>query len=496
MQLNKNSNEDKKDMEIKENEQANNNTALATTTEDYSVFWKVKQDNVIIYRYELIRFLENWNIRMVQISKRNKVLVQVIDGSILREIDEYDVNAMLREHLEETGNEFVYGGYITFPVLSDILINSIKTIDYKGSKSNKEMSYVPYKNGVVKITAESIELIDYIDYEGHVFEDDIVDREIDLTKSIVGGIFDDFVAKLAHEDPERYLCFCTMLGYIIHDYKNKAKAKAIILVDEGADGISANGGTGKSLLFKGVQQIRQTHFENAKQLTKNQFIFQSLSPADKVLVMDDINEDYDFQDLFVTITDNLKIERKYKQPILVPFENSPKVVITTNFVIPGLHSASVRRRRADYEVSHYFSDTHTPEDEYGILLFDDFDKEEWLKFDLFMIQCVKEFLIEGLLVPEPINLVKNLAEVQTSKEFVEFMDNHVELEKEYVKRDLFSEFKANYPHETKRLTPHQLTKWIKRYCESKNYDFAERKSNNEQIVRLYSKEVEQEEITK
>ena len=74
---------------------------------------------------------------------------------------------------------------------------------------------------------------------------------------------------------------------------------------------------------------------------------------------------------------------------------SPKISITTNYTVKGEGSSHLRRV-FEVEMAGYFNDKNTPEDEFGHLLFSDWNDEEWSKFDNFMLRCVQYYLNNGL----------------------------------------------------------------------------------------------------
>ena len=86
--------------------------------------------------------------------------------------------------------------------------------------------------------------------------------------------------------------------------------------------------------------------------------------------------------------------KKNKDEIFIPFERSPKVIITTNYVINGSGNSHDRRRH-EIEFNQYFNGKHTPLDEYGRLLFDEWNNKDWISFDNYMIDNLQRFLING-----------------------------------------------------------------------------------------------------
>ena len=59
----------------------------------------------------------------------------------------------------------------------------------------------------------------------------------------------------------------------------------------------------------------------------------------------------------------------------------------------------------EFSLNHYNPD-YEPIMEFGHNFFEDWDKEEWNRFDNFMLECLMLYLEEGLVPYKKINLVK------------------------------------------------------------------------------------------
>ncbi len=132
-------------------------------------------------------------------------------------------------------------------------------------------------------------------------------------------------------------------------------------------------------------------------------------------------------------TAGFTIEKKGETEFLLKPEDSPKIMITSNFRVLGPGGSSDSRRRYEYEIANFFDDKITPIDIYNKLFFEEWDNDEWQRFDSFMITCIQKFLQKGLLQPEKLNKSAKLEQL-TSKTFIEFIadypiENNVWLEK-------------------------------------------------------------------
>ena len=145
-------------------------------------------------------------------------------------------------------------------------------------------------------------------------------------------------------------------------------------------GEGANGGTGKSLLTKAFEKVRPTVYEDGKFFhSRDRFALGQVNYNTRVLVIDDIPENFDFSKLFPLITEKAVVERKYQNKYTILFERSPKIVITTNFALEGVDESS-KRRKIEFIFADYYNSEFTPDTKYCNLFFTDWDKDEWENF--------------------------------------------------------------------------------------------------------------------
>jgi hypothetical protein len=115
-------------------------------------------------------------------------------------------------------------------------------------------------------------------------------------------------------------------------------------------------------------------------------------------------------------------------------------------------------------MSGYFNVNHTPVDEFGRLLFDEFDESEWILFDNFLLDCIRQYLIHGLVKAESINLEVRRFMSATSHEFYDFVtDNYIPINERFNRTAKYNEFKQQYPDFVK-LSERKFHNWIESYC--------------------------------
>ena len=370
-------------------------------------------------------------------------------------------------------------------LFNESFLNMIDSINLKMLQDDKDTSFIPFKNGVARITKNSIELINYIDVEGYIWENQIINRDFEVVANFEND-FQDFIKKISASDPLRTESLETTLGYLVHSYKDKTDQKAIIFNDQEIDD-NPNGGSGKSLMLNALANFRKIVKIDGKAFDpkKSDFVYQRVNLDTQILAFDDVRKNFNFENLFSLITEGITVNRKNKDEIFIPFERSPKIIITTNYVINGVGS-SHERRRHEIEIYQYFNNRRSPLNEYGRLLFDSWNQEDWLKFDNYMISILQLFLRKGLTSTVSINAEAKRLIQATSKDFYDWaMDENISLDSKlhyHGFRDKFIVDNQGY----KDLNIRTLLKWVKEYAIYKGYEMVQDRDHNGRYFIVHS----------
>jgi hypothetical protein len=345
----------------------------------------------------------------------------------------------------------------------------------------EDSSFIPFKNGVIKVTKDSIKLLSYIDVDGYIWENQIIDRDFDMVIDFHND-FRDLVHKVSNGDHKRIASLESTLGYLMHSYKDKTNQKAIIFNDQEIDE-NPNGGSGKSLMLTALGYLRKTVKIDGKSFnpSKSDFVYQRVNLDTQILAFDDVKKNFDMEQLFMIVSEGITVNRKNKDEIFIPFNRSPKIVITTNYVISGA-GGSHDRRRHEIEFYQYFNATNSPLKEYGKLLFDQWSTEDWAKFDNYMIKNLQLFLRDGLTKTIGINADSKRFIQATSQDFFEFVqDNQLVTDISYYNNELFNQFQNDY-NGYKEMNPQRFSRWIGEYGKFKEWDMEKGKNHKGRYV--------------
>lgn len=415
-------------------------------------FWTKNEKGVIKIVHILFKhFLEeNGFYKFNPEGSKNYVFVRVTNNLIdhtaekeikdfildyLLEVDDYTVYNYFAEHTRYFREEFL------------TLLNSIEVYFIEDSK---DTSYLYYRNGAVKIKEDSVTMIDYLDLGGYVWKDHVIDRDFAFCDSVHCD-YQNFISNICGGDEERTLSMKSTIGYMLHGWKNLAYCPAIILNDEV---ISDNpeGGSGKGLWINGLSQMKKVVVIDGKSFNfEKSFAYQLVSADTQVLTFDDVRKHFDFERLFSVVTEGLTLEKKNKDAIKIPFSKSPKIAITTNYAIKG-KGTSFERRKWELELAHHYNKDYTPLEEFGKMMFGDWNDEEWCQFDNYMIQCLQLYLEKGLIKSTFVNLKIRKLSAETCHEFIEWcgvlgdaMHDKLRVGGKRNKSDLYLDFVEDYP---------------------------------------------------
>lgn len=446
----------------------------------YGVFWQYDDEGKIeLNKRDFRDFLTDNGVFRFRVTLERWILIQVVDN-IVTQISKAEIKSIVSQYVdkEESADVYEYIANNVTKTFSDDWLELLPEATIEFKRDDAESSSIFYENGFLHITKDKKELRPYSELDGFIWNTQILNRKVELSDKRPESDFERFIYNVSGggsvSTPEekdkankRYASVCSAIGYLIHGYKNPACLPAVILNDEV---ISENpeGRTGKGLIAKSISKFKNTVMFDGKTFGFDKsFVYQKVDLDSEIMFFDDVKENFSFESLFSVITNGVDVEKKGKGAFTIPFERSPKVIVTTNYAIKG-GGGSNDARKFELELHMHYTKDHTPKDEFGKLFFDEWTLEEWNLFDLFMSECVQLFLREGLIPQELVNLPEKKLINDTSIGFVEFMDEWIhgrgKKGEVYAKSDFYLEFNPDYPVQ-KFPSKIMFGKWCKRYFE-------------------------------
>jgi succinate dehydrogenase flavin-adding protein (antitoxin of CptAB toxin-antitoxin module) len=440
-------------------------------------FWNKNDKGVFRIMHILFKqFLEDSGFyKFCPEGGKNYIFVKVTNN-LIDHTSEKEIKDYVLSHLLELDDDNVYNYFAdNTRFFKEEFLSMLSTIDIYFIEDTKDTAYLYYKNCAVKITKNEIIPIDYLDLGGYVWKDHVIDRN--FNRCMVTDLCDyrKFVSNICGNDEERVKSTESTIGFLLHAHKNLSFCPAVILNDEV---ISDNpeGGTGKGLFMNALSKMKKLVVIDGKSFAfERSFAYQLVSADTQILCFDDVKKYFDFERLFSVVTEGLTLEKKNKDAIKIPFSKSPKIAITTNYAIKGSGN-SFARRKWEIELHQYYNKAFTPLDEFGKLMFGDWNDEDWCEFDNYMIGCLQGYLNTGLVKAKFVNLKIRHLSTETCHEFIEWcglIDNqevnrNLNTNERLYKQDLYNDFIGEYPDYGPRakltMSRTKFYKWLISYA--------------------------------
>jgi len=441
------------------------------------MFWSKNDKGMIKITHILFKqFLEdNGFYKYCPEGSKNYVFVKVTNN-LIDHTSEKEIKDYVLSHLIDLDDFSIYNYFAdNTRFFKEEFLSLLSTIDIYFIADTKDTAYLYYKNCAVKITKDTVTHIDYLDLGGYVWKDHIIDRVFSLCDVTNRCDFRKFIANINAADDNRVRSMESTIGFLMHGHKNLSFCPAVILNDEV---ISDNpeGGTGKGLIMNALSNMKKLVVIDGKSFTfERSFAYQLVSADTQILCFDDVKKHFEFERLFSVVTEGLTLEKKNKDAIKIPFSKSPKIAITTNYAIKGAGN-SFARRKWELELHQHYNKAFTPLDEFGKLMFGDWNDDDWCEFDNYMIICLKNYLVTGLVKSKFVNLNVRQLSAETCHEFIEWCglvdgQNHnsnIESGIRLYKNDLYFAFIDEYPDYSPKskmtISRMKFYKWLVSYA--------------------------------
>ena len=412
----------KKELESQDVEPAAIESVLSKLEEQQAsqVFWEVTERGKVKIVHILFKLFleENGFYKYNPEGSKNYVFVRVTNN-LIDHTSEKEIKDFILDYLLEIGDIDVYNYFAeSTKYFREEFLTLLASIDVLFIDDTKDTAYLYYKNCAVKVTPKGVTIIDYLDLGGYVWKDHVIDRNF-VQCSSDGCEYKAFVHNICGKEEGRAVSMESTIGYLMHGYKALAYCPAVILNDEV---ISDNpeGGTGKGIFMNALSKMKKLVVIDGKSFTfERSFAYQLVSADTQILCFDDVKKSFEFERLFSVVTEGLTLEKKNKDAIKIPFEKSPKIAITTNYAIKGTGN-SFERRKWELELHQYYNKDFTPQDEFGRLMFSDWDDDEWCRFDNYMLENLQSYLKTGLVKSQFVNLKVRRLSAETCHEFIEW----------------------------------------------------------------------------
>lgn len=359
--------------------------------------------------------------------------------------------------------------------------------------------YFPFKNCFVMVTPDSIELKDYKELRGKcIWKDHLINKDFhqeDPSRSQ----FAKFIENVCNKEDDRIKAFKSAVGYLLHNYRNPTKSRAVIAYDEIiTDRNKPEGRTGKGVFLQAIKQLRNVaQIDGKKLFENNKFSYQQATQRTQVICFDDVKPDFDFLTLNSNLSEGWTIEQKNKHPFTFEPTHSPKTYITSNTILKA-DGGTATGRQFIIEFSDHYSklakaNTEPIVEEHGGVFFSsDWTPTEWNSFFSYMIDCAKFYLEYGLQFYQYKTVNENKLLQNTSYDFAQWIKTQsFKPKEEFNISDLFSDFKATYYGEESEFKLSTFSKWLNSFALTNNWQIERSRKTIESRKVTFGKMIEQ-----
>lgn len=461
--------------------------------EDFLMFWNIdNKGKISLNDYKFKLFLENRGFYKVQLNEKEFTFVKVYNN-IINEINETHIKDFVLQHVEGVDIN-VYNFFAKSTAkFTEGYLNQLATRDLVMLRDTPTESYLFFKNIIVKVTENNIDYIDYIDCGGLVWKKNIIDKEFKYTDT--SSDFEMFINNVSNKDEERKKTLECSLGYLLNTFKKQNEGVSIILYDETLND-NPSGRTGKTVISKALGEVRKVTTLNGKEFNnKGQFPYQTVNLDDNILVFDDLTRNFKFEELFSIVTGDLTLNKKNLQPIVIPYERSPKILFTSNYVLSGTGD-SHEARKIEIELYRHYSKDYQPVNEFKKMFFTDWNIEEWNAFFSYMIRNMQLYFKNGLIKPELATAKTRKLISNTNEDFYDFCENEFlwSGDKYYTTKEVFNSFNDGAREVPKNMNTRWFGRWLSSYFEFKEWKREDVNNGGIRKFRLTNIEVKEDEI--
>lgn len=392
--------------------------------EDIQVFWKKSNKGVVSIQHDrFTEFLQdNGFYKFYPEGSKNFIFVRKVSNRVKNTTEQTIKDFVLgyiRKRVQDRSVWNFFADKVRF--FKEDFLSMIEAIEIQFIEDTAEESYLFFKNVALHITKDSLKQIEYEKLPGWIWEDQMIDRDF---KECDGTAceFRQFIHNISGDQTGRIESIESTIGFLLHGYKPPSYCPAVILNDEI---ISENpeGGTGKGIFATAVSHLRKTVKLDGKMFSFDKgFPYQTVQQDTQILVFDDVQKNWKFENTFPLITEGMTLEKKNKDAIFIDFAKAPKIIVTTNYAIRGAGN-SFDRRKWELEFKQFYNKDKTPRDEFGHDLFTDWHVDEWCFYDNYMIGCLQLYLKKGFVKSKFKNLKARKFIAATNHDFYEFMND-------------------------------------------------------------------------
>ena len=488
--------------------------------------WNTKQG--VQYNLSLTSlnyFLElNGFYTLKDVSRKEPLYIR-IDGIKVQQVTAKAIVGFLKQWMEQQGLPKALQDKVLRS--HDLPTNTVSTLrerdDLDFRKGTATTQFFHFRNCWVEISADGIKTHRYSDPANHfVWEENIIQHDYRAVPDMFAVTTDEdgrYIVQFSEgaeqckllrflintcrlywrkvdeggleltpeEQAEEHLSLASRLanmGYLLTSNKSESETWATICQDstmaENVD--ECNGRSGKSFYYRAITKMVKAFIIDAATTSFRdpRFIFDGVTPDTDIVLIDECPRKFNYNFIYGMVTGDFRVEEKNRHSYVIPFSQSPKFGLGTNFTL-SRHDPSTEGRIWPQPFSDYYHvqtpqndyrETRSIRDDFGQnLMGTEYDEKDWQLDLALMTQCVRFYLSlkPGCRrIMPPLNRIERREQLAAvGKDFKQWADEffaedsgHLdcELKAEMVLSDFNQETKFGWP-------PKTMTQHLNAYCQ-------------------------------
>lgn len=457
-------------------------------------------------------------------TRREPVYIR-INGIIVEHITAKTIVGFLKSWMEQQGLPKALQDKVLRS--RDLPTNNISTLrerddlDFSRATATSQRFY--FRNCWVVVTAEKVVVHRYSEFDGHyVWQDSIIQHDyrpmpdmftvttdeegrynVDIAQDVelsnllkfqinTSRLYwrkqdEDGLELTDDETAEQNLSLASKLanyGYLLSGYKSESEAWATICMDstmaENVD--ECNGRSGKSFYVNAAATMAKTFKIDAgtTSFRDPRFIFDGVTEDTSLVFIDECPLKFNYNFIYGMVSGDFRVEEKNRHSFVIPFAQSPKFVLATNFTL-SRHDPSTEGRIWPLPFSDYYH-VQTPKNDYREsrsirddfgknLMGTEYDEHDWQLDLAFMTQCVRFYLSlksgQRRIMPPLSRIERREQMAAVGKDFRQWADDFFSEDSGHLDCELKAEQVLNdFNQETKfGWSPKNITQHLNTYCQ-------------------------------
>ena len=228
---------------------------------------------------------------------------------------------------------------------------------------------------------------------------------------------------------DRYKALLWAMGFMLDSHRQCYSA---VCFTEANEGDGAEGRAGKGILTKAFHRLFPSPSAYVSKACRDESslahknALSKVTHATRVLLLDDLPQNFNFNSVFNLITDDWDVGKYGKDSLGISSDRAPKIMLTSNFAIRGTDGSTLARR-TDIELTRFFNAGFTPLDYFGnkgMMWGASWDENDWRGFYNFFVMSARVYLSSPHAAPKYVSqtLTQRMEQLEVPERYRDMLD--------------------------------------------------------------------------